>query len=122
LTNRISSAPDRPRFGERSVRRGAGSGFGLTNGLIGGGVLIAKAAQTTVNVVNAGNAVVSGDAQINSIANEHVGTWNPAVAAVRSTTLEVSGLIHWNDDPTGSAAQSLGSQLPAQPIPVPSGG
>jgi hypothetical protein len=39
LTNRTSSAPDQPRFGERPVRRGAGSGFGLTDGLIGGGVL-----------------------------------------------------------------------------------
>jgi hypothetical protein len=37
----MSRAGDQPRFGESPARRGAGSGFGRANSLIGGGVLVA---------------------------------------------------------------------------------
>ena len=46
---------------------------------------------------------------------------NP-ISWVSKTPSEISHLAHWDDDPTGSHAMSVGSQLVAQPIKVPAGG
>jgi hypothetical protein len=84
----------------------------------------AQSAKEVDNNVKLAGLVTGGASVADSMVSEGYGADLVApfpISLVRTTSIEVIHLARWNDDPVGSAAQSAGSKIVAQPIHQPSG-